>query len=236
MTISLTIRALLALGVAGGCTLASRSLIHLFQLESYQFPGYRKSIQRNWRRSLAPGLMMTVLSVALLAAYWTLYRHSNGAVRGFVTLAVLALMVLGGMWCAKLYQDKQAKKPLVFTPRVKRLYAVMAVVYTLLCLGMVSWVSWPFALCLFPPLPLPLWTALAGLLAWPIEKLISEMYFRDAQRKLKERPDLIKIGITGSYGKTSVKFILGTLLKGKISGAGHARQFQYPHGRDEGHS
>ena len=35
MTISLTIRALLALGVAGGCTLASRSLIHLFQLESY---------------------------------------------------------------------------------------------------------------------------------------------------------------------------------------------------------
>ena len=69
MTISLTIRALLALGVAGGCTLASRSLIHLFQLESYQFPGYRKSVQRNWRRSLAPGLMMTVLSVALLAAY-----------------------------------------------------------------------------------------------------------------------------------------------------------------------
>lgn len=214
MTISLTIRALLALGVAGGCTLASRSLIHLFQLESYQFPGYRKSVQRNWRRSLAPGLMMTVLSVALLAAYWTLYRHSSGVVRGFVTLAVLALMVLGGMWCAKLYQDKQAKKPLVFTPRVKRLYAVMAVVYTLLCLGMVSWVSWPFALCLFPPL-LPLWTALAGLLAWPIEKLISEMYFRDAQRKLKERPDLIKIGITGSYGKTSVKFILGTMLKEK---------------------
>ena len=95
MTISLTIRALLALGVAGGCTLASRSLIHLFQLESYQFPGYRKSVQRNWRRSLAPGLMMTALSVALLAAYWTLYRHSSGVVRGFVTLAVLALMVLG---------------------------------------------------------------------------------------------------------------------------------------------
>lgn len=214
MTISLSIRILLALGVACGCTLASRSLIHLFQLESYQFPGYRRSLQRGWQRSIAPGLMMTLLSVALLAAYWTLHRHSSGTVRGFITLAVTVLMVLGGLWCAKLYQDKKAKKPLVLTARVKRLYVVMAVTYTLVCLGIVSWIPWPYALCLFPPL-LPLWTALAGLLAWPIEKLISEMYFRDAQRKLKERPDLIKIGITGSYGKTSVKFILGTLLKEK---------------------
>ena len=57
--------------------------------------------------------------------------------------------------------------------------------------------------------------ALAGLCAWPIEKLISELYFHDTQRMLRERPDLIKIGITGSYGKTSVKFILGTLLSEK---------------------
>jgi UDP-N-acetylmuramoyl-tripeptide--D-alanyl-D-alanine ligase len=65
------------------------------------------------------------------------------------------------------------------------------------------------------PVFLPLWIALAGLLAWPIEKGISELYFRDAQRILKERKDLIKIGITGSWGKTSVKFILGTILEEK---------------------
>ena len=41
------------------------------------------------------------------------------------------------------------------------------------------------------------------------------MYFRDAQKKLAARPDIIKIGITGSYGKTSVKFILGTILQEK---------------------
>jgi UDP-N-acetylmuramoyl-tripeptide--D-alanyl-D-alanine ligase len=70
-------------------------------------------------------------------------------------------------------------------------------------------------LILLFPLFLPLWIALAGLLAWPIEKMISEMYFRDAQRILRERKDLIRIGITGSWGKTSVKFILGTLLEEK---------------------
>ena len=228
MTIAILARVLLALGVAGGCTLASRSLIHLFQLESYQFPGYRRSVLRAWRRSVAPGLMMTVLAVALLAAHRTLDMHAAEGVRIFLALAVLALMTLGGGWCARLYQDKQAKKPLVITPRVKRLYGVMGVVYALLCLA-IDRTGWPYALCLFPPF-LPLWTALAGLIAWPLEKLISEMYFRDAQRKLRERTDLIKIGITGSYGKTSVKFILGTLLQEKYQTLVTPASFNTPMG------
>lgn len=228
MTIANFTRLLLALGVAAGCTLASRSLIHLFQLESYQFPGYRRSVLRAWRRSVAPGLMMTVLAVALLAAHRTLDMHAAEGVRIFLALAVLALMTLGGGWCARLYQDKQAKKPLVITPRVKRLYGVMGVVYALLCLA-IDRTGWPYALCLFPPF-LPLWTALAGLIAWPLEKLISEMYFRDAQRKLRERTDLIKIGITGSYGKTSVKFILGTLLQEKYQTLVTPASFNTPMG------
>lgn len=69
MSMTTIIRALLALGVAGGCTLASRSLIHLFQLESYQFPGYRRSLQRTWKRSLAPGLLMAALCAVLLLVY-----------------------------------------------------------------------------------------------------------------------------------------------------------------------
>src|SRR5699024_9405402 len=65
------------------------------------------------------------------------------------------------------------------------------------------------------PLALPLVVALSGLLAWPIEKAISECYFRDARQKLLANPRLIRIGITGSYGKTSVKHILGAILSEK---------------------
>ncbi len=65
------------------------------------------------------------------------------------------------------------------------------------------------------PLLLPAVIALSGLLAWPIEKLISEFYFRDARRKLLSNPRLVRIGITGSYGKTSVKHILGAILSEK---------------------
>ncbi len=49
-------------------------------------------------------------------------------------------------------------------------------------------------------------------LLWPIEKLIKIMYVKRAKRKLG-RLDIIKIGITGSYGKTSTKTILATMLE-----------------------
>ena len=41
---------------------------------------------------------------------------------------------------------------------------------------------------------------------------IKRMYFRVAEKKLKKYPKLIKIGITGSYGKTSVKELLAQIL------------------------
>ncbi len=213
MTMTTIIRALLALGVAGGCTLASRSLIHLFQLESYQFPGYRRSLQRTWKRSLAPGLLMAALCVVLLLVYRAAVLQVSEILQGLLTLGLAACIAAGGIGCVWFFRDKAAKKPLVFTARVKRLCAVMLIVYFLLCLGLNA-LGGPLALALFPLL-LPLWTALAGLLAWPLEKLISEIYFRDAQHRLRDQPNLIKIGITGSYGKTSVKFILGTLLQEK---------------------
>ena len=51
----------------------------------------------------------------------------------------------------------------------------------------------------------------------PVETAIQEGFKRDARQKLRERPDLTTIGITGSYGKTSTKFILAELLKQRYS-------------------
>ncbi|MBP3453125.1 MAG: UDP-N-acetylmuramoyl-tripeptide--D-alanyl-D-alanine ligase [Clostridia bacterium] len=209
---------LYALAVAAACLLASRGLIHYFQLESYQFPGYFRTLKRNWKNALLPGLLLTVV---LLVAGFFLRNADSAVLRVLVTLCVM-LITLGAIGHFDLLNVKKAKKPLVFTPRVKRLYAVAAVVFFLICWALP--VGWLF------PLLLPLWVALAGLLAWPIEKLISEMYFRDAQRMLKNRPDLIKIGITGSYGKTSVKFILGTMLSEKYQTLVTPSSFNTPMG------
>ena len=212
---------LIALGVALSSLTASRSLMHYFQLESYQFPGYFRTLKRNFLRAMTPGLVLAVYLTLLLLIHRSVDRvlAEGSALRVLVALCAVALAIVGGWWVRGLMQAHKAKKPFVVTMRVKRTYITSAILFTLLCalIGVLLKGAEPrlYFIGLFPLL-LPLWVALGGLCAWPVEKLMSEMYFRDAQKKLAARPDLIKIGITGSYGKTSVKFILGTILQEKF--------------------
>ena len=202
-----------SLACAMGCVLGARTLIHWFQLESYQFPGYFRTLRRKGLKAWLGG-GMTALSV--LAAC-LMQGILPSAIRW---LPACALPLLCGGLLNRQSKRQPEKKKLAWTARAKRLCATAMILWTaLLFLGIglkpeTAWADrWAVSLpaCLFPVL-LPLWTALAGLLAWPLEKGISELYFQDARRILRDRPDLIRIGITGSWGKTSVKFILGTLL------------------------
>jgi UDP-N-acetylmuramoyl-tripeptide--D-alanyl-D-alanine ligase len=213
---------LLILGLVIGCLLAGRILIHYFQLESYQFPGYFRTLRRNLLKAVLPGFCMTILLIVT-----TLLSVAIRPEVTWVHYAIdTAVLIAGGWFIGRSFSEKNAKKAFVLTPRVKRLYGVALVVLTLILL-LVSGRIDPASglkttadrigigfMIIFPAL-LPLWIALSGLLAWPIEKGISELYFRDAQRILRSRKDLIRIGITGSWGKTSVKFILGTILEEK---------------------
>ncbi len=207
---------ILALAPMAGCILASRGLIHYFQLESYQFPGYFQTLRRNWKRSYLPGIGVALLVFSLLAMHDRMVQSADRTVELLISIAVLVLSGAGGLWISKLFQDKAAKKPLVFTPRVKRLYTVYAVILIVLAFFIWKWLPIVIVPALIP-LIMPFLLAFSGLLAWPIEKIISEFYFRDAQRKLRDMPGLIRIGITGSYGKTSVKFFLGTILSEKYN-------------------
>ncbi|MHB1314611.1 MAG: Mur ligase family protein [Christensenellales bacterium] len=55
----------------------------------------------------------------------------------------------------------------------------------------------------------------AHIVILPIENCIKRWYYNNAAKKLSGSDTLIKIGIVGSYGKTSTKFILGTILQGE---------------------
>lgn len=215
---------LLLPGIAVSCLLAGKILIHYFQLESYQFPGYFRTIRRNLLKSILPGICLDVILAILLVLFTFVFRTGYS---WWVFLLEAVILIFCGAVIGRLCSEKNAKKPFVLTPRIKRLYFVGFLVMTLILFLIVITAGNPdkpsdfenhrinaAALLLFPAF-LPLWIALSGLLAWPVEKLISELYFRDAQKILKSRPDLIKIGITGSWGKTSVKFILGTILEEK---------------------
>lgn len=220
-------RFLCCFGFGVGATLSSRTLFHYFQLESYQFPGYYKTMKRNSWKGFRCGLMLCLVALML----WAMTCFFHQVVLWIWLMVGAVLLVAGGWGICCFTRDAKIKKKFAITPRVKRLYAVSVVMQTLLVWGLSAVIHVPLLVLLAVfALLLPITVALSGLVAWPIEKGISEMYFRDAQRILKNRPDLIKIGITGSYGKTSVKFILGTLLSEKYQTLVTPSSFNTPMG------
>ena len=217
---------ILCAAVAACCLLAGTILLHYFQLESYQFPGYFRTLKRNMLKAVLPGLFAAVLCFVTLIAAEAVFPdrtgdRTSGTGEILIFAAEIAVLLCGGWITGRKLKEQKAKKAFVLTPRVKRLYVISFIILTLVLYGGVQGMNrllGPAAAILFLfcfPLLLPLWIALGGLCAWPVEKAISEMYFRDAQKILKSRKDLIRIGITGSWGKTSVKFILGTILEEK---------------------
>ncbi|MBP3655361.1 MAG: UDP-N-acetylmuramoyl-tripeptide--D-alanyl-D-alanine ligase [Clostridia bacterium] len=185
-----------AAAIACCCIAVGWRLLHYFQLESYQLPGYFRSLNRNAHRALLPPLAAAAVGVLL-------------AVAG----APAPLRIVGtGLFCGVLERrarKEKMKKPFVVTERVKRLIAIHAAVAfaaALLC-GLVSPVLM-YLLIAAEPLVL----VLAALCAQPVETHINNQFLNDAKRRLAAQPELIKIGITGSYGKTSTKFLLRDIL------------------------
>lgn len=101
------------------------------------------------------------------------------------------------------------KCPLKFTRRVWRIIAVEFVILLCACWFAMHW--W----VLF----LPLFVFVAWLLCLPIEALINKKYLTAAHRKLVSSGVAV-IAITGSFGKTSTKNMLCSLLDGAISPSG----------------
>ena len=114
---------------------------------------------------------------------------------------------------------KRYKKPLVFTPRACRIYAVMSLL-TVLVTGTASvagyieghFLEWGAIAALLCYCFSHLFTLVAVWLLKPVESHINKGYYRDAERILRSMPDLKIIGITGSYGKTSTKHYLNRIL------------------------
>lgn len=178
--------------------LCSRLALQYYQLESYQMGGYGRTMRRNGLRALLPGAVSAAV----------------GAVISLIFLPAACIVQLAAAFGMYFVQRKaKAKKPLVITARVKRLIGIMLAV-NLICAWAVCSVT-PLWFCLLLPLFSPVLLAVSAVIALPMEKLIQRMYLWDAMKKLDSMKGLIKIGITGSFGKTSCKFMLESILSEK---------------------
>ena len=192
-----------------------RFFLHIFQLETYKFDRYGRWLAGHLRsavgrRSHAAGALL--LGGAALG-------FQTGASYG-VAVALLPLWALAFI-SSRRYRSDREKKPLSFTARMTRLAVATGLVALLPLLaglllgwntGLPEGVGWYLLGFYVVDLGAPAWVAAGAGLTQPIETAIQEGFKRQARRRLRERPTLTVVGVTGSYGKTSTKFIVAELL------------------------
>lgn len=168
--------------------------IHMLQQNSYfnsRFINYLKGA------ASYKTVVSLIVSAAIAALTMSrLWLYIPLLITAVITGIFRAISVISG--------QKNAKKKLVFTSRVKRLYATSAIIlifYLLILLILkvdLSVYVYTLAVLLFLS---PFYVILLNIINLPIEKLINLYYINDAKKILKKSPDMKIIGVTGSYGK-----------------------------------
>lgn len=194
-------------------------LLQMLQLAGYKLNGFKRWFKETKYSYISRLTMLSFLSVCAMLITNVLLVDFF-VIRPLRYVGALFYILLCSVFITNLFTAKQ-KTPLKYTKRMTRL----VVVYTILVLAL-SWglafVGYKFipylsyGLVGICPLLLPFVVMLTHFITLPIEKAISNSYIKKAKNKLAENKNLIIIGITGSYGKTSVKNILGTILSEKF--------------------
>ena len=104
----------------------------------------------------------------------------------------------------------QAKKKLVLTDRAKRILGIAIIISLIIALAML-FLPQPLTWLIYVQL-LPLSLVVSTILLAPKDKRVNAKFRQEAVDKLEELNPFV-IGITGSFGKTSVKHILGHILE-----------------------
>jgi UDP-N-acetylmuramoyl-tripeptide--D-alanyl-D-alanine ligase len=182
-------------------------MLHLFQLEHYEPARLRVWVERRGERVDAGSVGLCAAAGAALVA----------VTAAGIDVLVLALgtgvgvaLALVGMRIVRRPQTK----PLVFTPRARRLFGVALAIPTLVLAlaavtvlaGAPAWVAPAVgaAAGVFALLATPELLFMADRALRPIQALDNRRFVRRATAKLKEVDPLV-IGITGSFGKTTTK-------------------------------
>ena len=116
------------------------------------------------------------------------------------------------------YLPRKQKKALVWTKRVIRLFILMILLFSIVfVLYFITRDTNLLTIYLFITALSPLVCLVAFLIMAPIENNIRRKFAKEASDILKNNNDIYTIGITGSFGKTSVKYFLSTILKSKYN-------------------
>ena len=193
--------------------------LHMLQQNLYNENNrYLKWVFKNYNQFLGLDLLLILISLIGIFVLFDLEKMI------FIAIIVMAIITLieAINWYRRIKND-QNKKPLVVTPRIKRMIFTITVLYLLpLCFISLNITNLKsvFIGLLVESIMIylnSLVVFLGCIINYPIERCVYHYYKNKAQRKLASMNNLKIIGITGSYGKTSSKNILSDILNIKYS-------------------
>ena len=207
----------------------ARPCLHAAQLDNYRPSAVFRS------RQVRSAYITDVVCAVIFTAIWTgFYFVSSRAFWGFLSglfffIAEFALYFIE--------DNTEKKKPLRYTRRAVRAIVSCAVVITAVVTVALTvlnantddfYLRYP----LFFAIPVVYPVLFAGVLSVVnvFERLNNRRYEKRAFKRLNERHDLIKVAITGSCGKTSVKNYLAAMLEGKYNVLATEGSFNTPMG------
>jgi UDP-N-acetylmuramoyl-tripeptide--D-alanyl-D-alanine ligase len=221
-------------------------LLNIHQIEEYQNA-------RFWRWVRAAQTRMVyerhVYACLVLVILWMIVWLVAPQTWAFVALAAISAALPVGL--ALRVEAVQAKKPLVYTARAKRLLGAAVGISLLLAAGLAAglWFAFQPPMGLLPASKTFEWGAvllaglsiltelgalalvlmLANVVMYPVEAQVRQYYLRKAKAMLAQIHPKV-IGITGSYGKTSTKHILRTILAARYKALATPGSFNTPMG------
>lgn len=193
-------------------------LLHIFQQNGYKINEFSRWLFRHWNTILFPVSHLALILAALIGvAYLEDWLTS--------TAVTVVLLIFSVFWFGSIsqYDISVAKKPLVYTARMLRLTAAFSFLSIWIPLIGTSFafyrgslypdaysliVTWVLASLLLPYL-----LVFGAMVLYPLELFFQSRFKKKAALKIQNMPGLKVIAITGSYGKTSTKFLIDAVLK-----------------------
>lgn len=209
----ITLLSLILSFIAHGCYVGwkLKKQLHILQLNSYFNSRYTRWLS-NKKRQIFSFKELEPLLVLVGVFFQT-------------PLVVLVLFLFVYLRLFLVRPITPEKKPLVFTARAIRLYAfnicLLAFLYSSIFIAWLYkgniWLEVAIGLLVIYSFLVPFALILTNAMIYPIEKLIQSWYYRDAVRHIRKLDKLKIIGITGSFGKTTTKYVLNEILRHKFN-------------------
>lgn len=186
-----------------------------YQQSAYANDRYIKYIKENYKYTLGINEILVILILLFIPI-------------PFIQQILTAIFLYYNLQFFQMSKKRFTEKlPLKITPRIKRQIITLIIIMGVLFISILKLSYQIYTinfnnLFIYISLPLIIWLTMiyfinfiiifVGIINSPIEKAIQNKFKKMAQKKIIQNKNLCVIGITGSYGKTSIKNIINSVL------------------------